>query len=321
MVLQKQIKLSDYYVKIHGNTANKNVVTDGRGDISLENKPDIPTKTSDLTNDGSDGTDTYVESEDLSAVATSNSYNDLDNKPSDATTSASGFMSASDKTKLNGIATNANNYSHPSTHESSMITDSNTYSNIGINTASTLDNILSNIDNKLGALASVELVEVTGNKGTASASTMNKLYLVAESSSATNDNYEIFITVRTGTSPNYTYSWEKVDTARIDLSGYLTKSEAQQTYQPVGNYLTSHQPLPTIVNDLTTGGTTSVLSAEQGKTLQNNKLNNTLSNDVSSGETVNKMLVTVGSTNTIKTATISSQIEAIIDSLINEANS
>lgn len=33
----------------------------------------------------------------------------------DATTSASGLMSSGDKTKLNGIATNANNYSHPTT--------------------------------------------------------------------------------------------------------------------------------------------------------------------------------------------------------------
>ncbi len=32
---------------------------------------------------------------------------------SDATTSAAGFMSAADKTKLNGVATGANNYTHP----------------------------------------------------------------------------------------------------------------------------------------------------------------------------------------------------------------
>lgn len=41
----------------------------------------IPTKTSDLTNDGSDGTSTYVETDDLATVATSGSYNDLSNKP------------------------------------------------------------------------------------------------------------------------------------------------------------------------------------------------------------------------------------------------
>lgn len=41
----------------------------------------VPTATSDLTNDGSDGTSTYVEADDLATVATSGSYNDLSNKP------------------------------------------------------------------------------------------------------------------------------------------------------------------------------------------------------------------------------------------------
>lgn len=39
-----------------------------------------------------------------------------------ATTSTAGLMSASDKVKLNSIASNANNYTHPSTHPASMIT-------------------------------------------------------------------------------------------------------------------------------------------------------------------------------------------------------
>ena len=43
--------------------------------------PTIPTQTSDLTNDGSDGTSTYVEADELATVATSGSYNDLSNKP------------------------------------------------------------------------------------------------------------------------------------------------------------------------------------------------------------------------------------------------
>lgn len=43
----------------------------------------IPTKTSDITNDGSDGTSTYVEADDLATVATSGSYNDLIDLPSD----------------------------------------------------------------------------------------------------------------------------------------------------------------------------------------------------------------------------------------------
>lgn len=39
-----------------------------------------------------------------------------------ATTTTAGLMSASDKVKLNSIAANANNYTHPSTHPASMIT-------------------------------------------------------------------------------------------------------------------------------------------------------------------------------------------------------
>ena len=47
----------------------------------ITNKPTIPSKTSDLVNDGADNTSTYVESDDLAAVATSGSYNDLSDKP------------------------------------------------------------------------------------------------------------------------------------------------------------------------------------------------------------------------------------------------
>lgn len=39
-----------------------------------------------------------------------------------ATTSAAGFMSAADKGKLDGVATNANNYTHPASHPASIIT-------------------------------------------------------------------------------------------------------------------------------------------------------------------------------------------------------
>ena len=50
----------------------------------------VPTKTSDLTNDGSDGTSTYVEADDLATVATSGSYSDLSNTPNLATVATSG---------------------------------------------------------------------------------------------------------------------------------------------------------------------------------------------------------------------------------------
>lgn len=43
--------------------------------------PTVPTKTSDLTNDGSDGTSTYVEADELATVATSGAYSDLTGTP------------------------------------------------------------------------------------------------------------------------------------------------------------------------------------------------------------------------------------------------
>ena len=44
-----------------------------------------------------------------------------------ATQSANGLMSAADKTKLDGIAEKANNYSHPSTHAATMISQDSTH--------------------------------------------------------------------------------------------------------------------------------------------------------------------------------------------------
>ncbi len=50
-------------------------------DVGYITSSALPTKTSDLTNDGEDGTSTYVESNELATVATSGSYNDLTDKP------------------------------------------------------------------------------------------------------------------------------------------------------------------------------------------------------------------------------------------------
>ena len=44
-----------------------------------------------------------------------------------ATTTDDGLMSAGDKSKLDGIAANANKYTHPSTHAATMITEDSTH--------------------------------------------------------------------------------------------------------------------------------------------------------------------------------------------------
>lgn len=49
----------------------------------------------------------------LAPVATSNDYNDLDNKPVDASDTAAGLMSSADKIKLDGIEEGSNKYVLP----------------------------------------------------------------------------------------------------------------------------------------------------------------------------------------------------------------
>lgn len=88
----------------NGNSASFTLNQDSDKQITL---PNIPTKTSDLTNDGSDNTSVYVEADELATVATSGDYDDLLNKPTipsevDTITlaSASGTLSAADLAKV-----------------------------------------------------------------------------------------------------------------------------------------------------------------------------------------------------------------------------
>lgn len=93
------------------------------------------------------------------------------------------------------------------THSSSNITDSNTYVNIG-NVSQTQESINYAIDTRIGELMNINFVTVVQTLPSASAGTMGKIYLVPISGSGTN-NYAEYVTVRNGTSPNFTYTWEK----------------------------------------------------------------------------------------------------------------
>lgn len=65
--------------------------------------------------------------------------------------------------------------------------------------------------------------EVASSLPTASASTMYKIYLIPNSGSGQNVKDE-YITVRSGSDPNYTYAWEMLGTTATDLSGYVPTS-------------------------------------------------------------------------------------------------
>ncbi len=161
-----------------------------------------------VKNDGSIDTNTYLtqhqdisgkaNTADLHTVATSGSYTDLENIP----------------------ATFA-----PSSHEhfTSEVKDATAYSNLGTSANATQSAINYAIDNKIGALLDVDLIQLESTLPTASASTMNKLYMIPESDAETNDAYEIYVTVE----DNGSYDWEKVDTARIDLTNYVTTDDSR----------------------------------------------------------------------------------------------
>lgn len=91
------VATSGLYSDLTGTPSLATVATSGDYD-DLLNKPTIPTATSDLANDGSDGTSTYVEASDLATVATSGLYSDLSGTPTIPTKTSDLTNNGSDNT-------------------------------------------------------------------------------------------------------------------------------------------------------------------------------------------------------------------------------
>lgn len=210
------------------------------GDAAILNKP---TKLSDFTDDVTEQAD-WNES-----TSTSNAF--IKNKPANLVQDANyvhtdSNFTASEKTKLSGIAAGAEvnvqaNWTESSsssdayiknkptkltdfTNDGNFVQDAN-YSHITVDTimSDSSNNPISNatvkdyIDDAIGSVTGIDFQKVnslpaSGVKGT--------IYLVPNSGSSPNsyDEY-IWITV-SGTS-----SWEKIGTTDIDLSGYQLSSE------------------------------------------------------------------------------------------------
>lgn len=203
------------------------------------------------------------------------------------------------------------------THDATEIGISRSYGHIGTESGVSQKDVNDAINIQLGALKNVNLIAlVTDDLPTASADTMNKLYVKAKSGGTTGDGYDIWVTIKTGTSSNPSYAWEKVDDfdlqtisiawdsvtnkpssfppeahahGNITTSGKLTN----QFNKPLitdntgligagsfgttsgtfaeGNHTHSSYENPTIADNLTTNDSTQVLSAKQGKVLNDNK--------------------------------------------------
>ena len=77
--------------------------------------------------------------------------------------------------------------------------------------APSADAVYDYVASAISGIAGTEVVKVTDDKGTASADTMGKLYIEVGASKT-----DVYYTVRSGTSPNYTYSWHQLETDIFD---------------------------------------------------------------------------------------------------------
>ena len=193
--------------------ASKNVVTDSGGDIGLENKVSCGTG---LSFDSSIA-NKINHSNSVTALTTASAKKIKHDAQGHITETSALYgsdiaVSSSDSTKIDTALSNKANSNHG--HNANQIIDeySNNYGNIGITTSwADQREINGAINTTIGNLQSIKAIEITSDKGTASASTMGKLYIVSE-----NSKVNVYYTERTGTSPNYTYTWKKMDTDILD---------------------------------------------------------------------------------------------------------
>lgn len=115
-----------------------------------------------------------------------------------------------------------------STPNVSLVNGAN-YSTLTVNGTIAAFYTKAQVDGLISGIRNFEPVSVQ-TLPTASADTMYKLYLVPSSDPQSQNIKDEYITYRTGSAGNYTYSWEQVGSTAIDLSGYATQTWANQQF-------------------------------------------------------------------------------------------
>ena len=249
-IVPENSKVNVYYTKENnGSYSWKKLDDDILDELNISwndvtGKPDIPTKTSDLQNDGDDGTNVFIKNNDSrlsdARTPTSHTHGNLQNDGTVGTsnnasknvvTDSNGKITTEDKPTIpqlidsysssatdkaptskalkDGLATKApNNHNQ----ETSTITNTTALDNIlpGESITLTLTDqakVNSALNDIIGTLKGLKFLEITSNKGTASASTMNKLYIVPE-----NSKVNVYYTKEN----NGSYSWKKLDDDILD---------------------------------------------------------------------------------------------------------
>lgn len=153
----------------------------------------VPTATSDLSNDSG-----FVVSSSLGAVATSNDYTDLDNKPTIPAAQVNSDWSAA-----SGVAQILNK----PTNVSSFTNDS------GYQNATQVSNA---INSAIAGITGIDFVIVNSYSDLPATGTKGIIYLVPNSGSAPNTYDEYIWVAPTGATAGY----EKIGSTAVDLTGY-----------------------------------------------------------------------------------------------------
>lgn len=82
------------------------------------------------------------------------------------------------------------------------------------------------VDSQIETIPEFDVVVVADGEElpAASADTFHKIYLKKDAHAVTGNSYDEYITVRSGSEGNYTYSWEQVGSTAIDISGKVDKT-------------------------------------------------------------------------------------------------
>ena len=175
---------------------------------SKADSSDIPTKTSDLTNDGADGTNVFVADNDSrlsdARTPTSHTHGQVTN---DGRIGANAVTIApSDKIVITDDSASSI-MARVDTILSSHMSHPSSLANIGTSANASQASINSAIDTAIGTLSSIQAIQVVSALPTASSSTLGKLYIVSESSKV-----NVYYTEESSGS----YAWHKMDTDILD---------------------------------------------------------------------------------------------------------
>ena len=147
---------------------------------------------------------------------------------------------------------------------------------------------------------------------TASADTMNKIYLVPSANPQTKNVKDEYITIATTDQGTTTYSWEQIGTTTVDLSGYSTTEQmnaaiANAIATALANYYTKSQTMTSA--EIETAISTA-LASYSTTTQMNTAISNAINTALASYSTTSQM------TAAIATAIANYYTKAEVDALI-----